>query len=176
MKPDLPTGTVTFLFTDIEGSTKNEGDNMTAIIFSIFIKAPPEKIFPFVGDLLRHPEWATDEIKMEAISSGTIGVGSQYRSTANFKGFNIVDKLQVVEYQPPTRFAFTVDDIAGRLDHQFVLHSQSDGTLVERSVLIEEKSLLRKIYHRIMMPILMPFISSEMNKALQLLKARVEHT
>ncbi len=147
---------------------------MTTITFSIFIKAPPEKVFPFVGDLLRHPEWTTDEMKMEAISSGTIGAGSQYRSTANFKGFTIVDELQVVEYQPPTRFAFTVDDIAGRLDHQFVLHSQSDGTLVERSVLIEEKSLLRKIYHRIMMPILMPFIASEMNKALQLLKARVE--
>ena len=147
---------------------------MTTITFSIFIKAPLEKVFPFVGDLLRHPEWTTDEIKMEAVSSGTIGVGSQYRSTAKFKGFTIVDELQILEYQPPTRFAFTVKDIAGRFDHHFALHSQSDGTLVERSVLIEEKSLLRKIYHRIMMPILMPFISSEMNKALLLLKARVE--
>lgn len=147
---------------------------MTTITYSIFIKAPPEMVFPFVGDLLRHPEWTTDEMKMEVVSSGTMGVGSRYRSTANFKGFTIVDELQVVEYQPPTRFAFRVKDIAGRLNHQFVLHSQSDGTLVERSVLIEEKSLFTKIYHRIVMPMLMPFISSEMNKALQLLKARVE--
>jgi hypothetical protein len=127
-----------------------------------------------VGDLLRHPEWATDEMKMEAISSGTIDVGSQYRSIANFKGFTIVDELQVVEYHPPTRFAFTADDIAGRFDHQFVLHSQSDGTLVERSISFEKKGLLGKIHHRIMMPILMPFISSEVNKGLQLLKARAE--
>lgn len=147
---------------------------MTTIAYSVFIEAPPEKVFPFVGDLLRHPEWTTDEMKMEVISPGMIGVGSQYRSTAKFKGFTIVDELQVIEYQPPTRFAFRVKDIAGRLNHQFVLHSQSDGTLVERSVFIEEKSLLTKIYHRIVMPMLMPFISSEMNKALQLLKARVE--
>jgi uncharacterized protein YndB with AHSA1/START domain len=147
---------------------------MTTISYNIFIKAPPEKVFPFVGDLLRHPEWTTDEMRMEAVSPGAIGVGSQYRSSAKFKGFTIVDELQVLEYQPPTRFAFRVKDIAGRLNHQFVLHSQSDGTLVERSVLIEEKSLFTKIYHRIVMPMLMPFISSEMNKALQLLKARVE--
>jgi uncharacterized protein YndB with AHSA1/START domain len=147
---------------------------MTTMTFSIFIKAPPEKVFPLVGDLLRHPEWATDEIRMEALSSETRGVGSQYRSTAKFKGFTIVDELQVIEYQPPTRFAFTVKDIAGRLTHQFILHSQRDGTLVERSASVEDKGLLRKMYHRIMMPILMPFIASEMNKALQLLKARVE--
>jgi uncharacterized protein YndB with AHSA1/START domain len=147
---------------------------MTTITFSIFIKAPLEKVFPFVGDLLRHPEWATDEMKMEAISSGSIGVGSQYHSTANFKGLTIVDELQVVEYQPPTRLAFTVKDIAGRFDHQFVLHSQSDGTLVERSISFERKGLLGKIHHRIMMPIIMPFISSEVNKGLQLLKAKVE--
>jgi Polyketide cyclase / dehydrase and lipid transport len=156
-RPSYWTGT--FLFMEIEDSTKNEGDRMTTMTFSIFIKASPKKIFTFVGDLLRHPEWATDQIKMEAISSGAIGVGSQYRSTATFKGFTSVDELQVVEYQPPTRLAFTVKDIAGRLQHQFVLHSQSDGTLVERSASVEEQSLLRKIYHKIMMPILMPFIS-----------------
>ena len=147
---------------------------MTTMTFSIFIQAPPEKVFPLVGDLLRHPEWATDKIKMEATSSGTMGVGSQYRSIANFKGFTIVDELQVIESQPSTRFAFTVKDIAGRLTHQFILHAQSEGTSVERSASVEEKSLFSKMYHRIMMPILMPFIASEMNKALQLLKARVE--
>jgi polyketide cyclase/dehydrase/lipid transport protein len=144
--------------------------------FSIFINAPPEKVFLFVGDLLRHPEWATNAMKMEAVSSGTIGVGSQYRSTANFKGLTIVDELQIVEYHPPTRFAFTVKGITGRLTHQFVLQSQNGGTWVERSALVEEKSWLRKMYHRMMMPILMPFIASEMNKALQLLKERVEQT
>jgi uncharacterized protein YndB with AHSA1/START domain len=154
--------------------TNDKGDHITTMTFSVFIKAPPEKVFPLVGDLLRHPEWATDEMRMEAVSLETMSVGSQYRSTAKFKGLTIVDELQVLEYQPPTRFAFRVKDIAGRLNHQFVLHPQSDGTLVERSVFIEEKSLFTKIYHRVVMPMLMPFISSEMNKALQLLKARVE--
>jgi hypothetical protein len=75
---------------EIEGSTKNEGDRMTTMTFSILIKALPEKIFTFVGDLLRHPEWATDEMKMEEISSGTIGVGSQYRSSEMNKSLQLL--------------------------------------------------------------------------------------
>jgi uncharacterized protein YndB with AHSA1/START domain len=144
---------------------------MPATTFSIFIEAPPEKVFPLVGDLLRHPDWATDNMKMETISSGSISVGNQYRSTTNFKGMVVVAELQVVEYQPPSRFAFTVNDRTGKYTHKFVLHSQNGGTLVERSTSSEKTGVLSKILTMILMPIL---IIPESKKALQLLKVRVE--
>lgn len=144
---------------------------MPATTFSIFINAPPEKVFPFVGDLLSHPDWATDKLQMELISSGPIRIGIQYRSTTNFKGMVVVAELQVVEYQPPTRFAFKVDDRTGRYTHEFVLHSQQGGTLVERSISNENTDIISKILTIILMPIL---IVPESNKALQLLKAKVE--
>jgi len=124
-----------------------------------------------VGDLLRHPDWATDKMKMEAISSGPMSVGNQYRSTTSFKGMVVVAELQVIEYQPPTRLAFTVNDRTGRYTHKFVIHSQKGGTLVERSIANENTDLLSKILTMILMPIL---IIPESKKALQLLKARVE--
>lgn len=144
---------------------------MSPTTFSIFINAPPQKVFAFVGDLLRHPDWATDQIKMEAISSGSISVGSRYRSTTHFKGTVIVAELEVVEYQPPARFAFTVNDRTGRYTHEFVLHSQPGGTLIERSISNENTDLISKILTIILMPIL---IVPESKKALQLLKASVE--
>lgn len=144
---------------------------MPATIFSIFIKAPPEQVFPLVGDLLRHPEWATDQMKMEAISSGGIRVGNQYRSITNFKGMVVVAKRQVAEYQHPSRFAFTVNDRTGRYTHEFVLHPQSGGTLVERSISNENTDIISKILTIILMPML---IIPESKKALQLLKAKVE--
>ena len=144
---------------------------MPAATFSIFINAPPEKVFPWVGDLLRHPEWATDKMKMQAISSGSISIGSRYRSTTNFKGTIVVADLQVVEYQPPTRFAFTVNDRTGRYSHKFALHSQQGGTLVERSISNERTDVLTKILTMIITPIL---IVPESNKALQLLKVKAE--
>ena len=146
-------------------------ESMSAATFSIFIQAPPEVVFPFVGDLLYHPAWATDQMKMEARPSGSIRVGNQYRSTTNFKGMVVVAELQIVEYQPPTRFAFTVNDRTGRYTHEFVLHSEKGGTLVERSISNENTDLLSKILTMILMPIL---IIPESKKALQLLKARVE--
>ena len=144
---------------------------MAATTFSIFIKAPPEGVFPLVGDLLRHPDWATDKMKMEAISSGPIGAGIQYRSTTHFKGMVIVADIQVIEYQHPTRFAFKVNDRTGRYRHEFMLHAQNDGTLVERSITNERTDLLTKILTMIIMPIL---IIPESQKALQLLKGKVE--
>ena len=144
---------------------------MPTTTFSIFIEAPPEQVFPLVGDLLRHPEWATDQMKMEAMASGSMSVGNQYRSTTNFKGMVVVAELQVVEYQPPTRFAFKVDDRTGRYTHEFLLHSQEGGTLVERSISNENTDIISKILTIILMPIL---IIPESNKALQLLKAKVE--
>lgn len=144
---------------------------MPATTFSIFIKSPAEQVSPFVGDLLRHPAWATDQMKMEARPSGSIRVGNQYRSTTNFKGMVVVAELQVVEYQHPNRFAFTVNDRTGRYTHEFVLHSEKGGTLVERSISNENSDLISKILTIILLPIL---IIPESKKALQLLKARVE--
>jgi len=144
---------------------------MLTTTFSIFIQAPPEKVFPFVGDLLRHPAWATDKMNMEALSSGSISVGNQYCSTTNFKGMVVVAELQVVEFQPPTCFAFTVNDRTGRYTHEFILHFQSGGTLVERSISSEKTDPFSEFLTKILMPIL---IIPESKKALRLLKARVE--
>jgi hypothetical protein len=144
---------------------------MPATTFSIFIEAPPEQVFPLVGDLLRHPDWATDKMKMETLSSGPISVGNQYRSSTNFKGMVVVAELQVAEYQPASRFAFMVNDRTGRYTHEFLLHSQQGGTLVERSISNENTDLISKILTIILMSIL---IVPESNKALQLLKAKVE--
>ena len=144
---------------------------MRATTFSIFIKAPPEEVFPLVSDLFRHPDWATDRMKIEAISYGPLGTGNHYRSITHFKGMVIVAEIQVIEYQPSTRFAFKVNDRTGRYVHEFRLHAQEDGTLVERSISNERRDLLTKILTMILMPLL---IIPESKKALQLLKAKVE--
>jgi len=144
---------------------------MSAATFTISIEAPPEQVFPFVGDLLQHPDWATDQMKMEAISSGSTSVGSQYRSTTNFMRMTILAELHVVEYQPPTRFAFTVNDRTGQYTNEFVLRSQPGRTLVERSISNQNTGFISKILTIILMPIL---ILPESKKALQQLKTRVE--
>ena len=138
--------------------------------FSILIRAQPDYIFPFVGDLLRHQEWTSDQVEFESFTSGPIRVGSQYRSTALFKGMIIKAELKVKEYQPPKRFAFTVVDRTGQYEHIFTLEPENGGTRVVREIHAEDTPLSR-ILHVILYPLL---IKPEANKALQLLKKKVE--
>ena len=139
--------------------------------FRIFISATPEQIFPFVGDLHRHNEWTTDRIEFEPLTTGAICAGSQYRSTAKFKGTIIRAELKVKDYLPPERFAFTVEDRTGQYEHIFILKRQEGGTLIVREIHSVD-TLLSRIIHPILLPIL---IKPEATKALQNLKDKVEH-
>ena len=143
---------------------------MSDLTFSIFINAEPEVVFPYVGDLLRHREWATNPMQFEALSPGPVQAGSHYRSVARFMGRVITAELAITEYQPPQRFAFTVSDQTGHYEHQFSLKPQEGGTLVERRVLAED-SLAKRIIGIIIFPL---FVIPESKKALQLLKTKAE--
>ena len=144
---------------------------MAELTFSILIDRKPEIVFPFVGDLLRHREWATDPIQFEALSPDPIQAGSHYHSVARFMGRDIAAELVITEYQPPQRFAFTVRDQTGSYEHQFRLQPHAGGTLVERRVLSED-SLVKRMINRIIFPL---FVIPESKKALQQLKLAAEH-
>ena len=144
---------------------------MSTETFSIFIDATSEQIFPFVGDLPRHSEWATDRLEFESLTTRPICVGSEYRSTSHFMGTIITAALKVKDYLPPERFSFTVEDLTGQYAHIFTLRPQAGGTLVIKEVHSADPPISR-ILHAILLPIL---IKPEGNKALQKLKDKVEH-
>ena len=144
---------------------------MSIETFHIFIHATPEQIFPFVGELPRHSEWSSDQLQLETLTPGTIGKGSEYRSTAHFMGTIVTAELKVKEYLPPERFTFTVEDRTGHYEHTFTLKPQGDGTLVVREVHSVDTPF-SKIVHAILLPIL---IKPEANKAFRNLKDKVEH-
>ncbi len=152
--------------------------NKLNLVFTIMINAKPDFVFGFVGDLMRHPEWSSDRMQMELVSQEPAQVGSRYRSTNKLmNAMTVVDDLEVTQYQPPTRFAFMVEDMAGTFEHIFTLKAQDEGTLVERAVNASSKpNLILDIIRPIMMPFLVRLINAESNKALALLKAKVEQS
>jgi hypothetical protein len=96
------------------------------------LKTRPEEAFAYVSDLTRHPEWSGGPLKVEALTSGSIGVGSLYRSTGG-QGDRIND-LCVTAYVPPNRFAFVAKDQMGDVTHEIIFNAQDGGTLMERKV------------------------------------------
>jgi uncharacterized protein YndB with AHSA1/START domain len=101
---------------------------------SIDIHASAEAVFAAVSDMTKHPQWAADPLKITAASAGPVTVGSIYTSSVVAQGKNIETTLTVTRLEPPNRFAFSLDDLTGHYEHEFIITPQSNSTRLERRV------------------------------------------
>ena len=135
-------------------------------IFSISISAKPEDVFAYISDLTKHVEW-NDGLKMEVVTSGPVGVGSQYRSRG--KPAYLPNEITITDYQPPTRFTFVArQEGFSDVQHEFVVRAQGNGTVLER-ILTTNRSVMGRI-------LIWPLIGRPaMNKCMAGLKAKLEN-
>ncbi len=141
--------------------------------YQVTIQAPPEKVFAYVSDLTRHPEWSGGQLKVESRSSGPIAAGSQYVSYGELLNEKErKNELRVTQFKPPGRFAFIAKDPGvGEVLHTFTFKPQGNGTLVER-VVTHTQPALRAFGFRFLIN---PLVSNPMmEKAMARLKARLE--
>src|SRR5437870_7760160 len=117
-------------------STAHIGEEQMEIVkgptFRVHVDAPPERVYSYVADFTRHPEWSPDEMKIEAVTPGPTRVGSTYKAEGTLQGKRNRSELQVTALTPSSRIAFTATDKSGPLFHTFTFTSQDGGTLVER--------------------------------------------
>jgi len=144
-----------------------------AFTFRVHMDAPPEKVFDYLSDMARHPEWANPKagLRVSEVSGGGPAVGAKYRSDATFFGRPAVGDLTVTALDRPTRFAFTVNhrqegkkDV--HIEHVFTLTPRGGGTLVERRMDGDGNPIIGLIFY--------PAIRADFMTALRNLKAKVE--
>lgn len=141
--------------------------------FQIVISAKPETVFAYVADLTRHGEWSGGQLKVEAVSAGPVGVGSQYRSFGEVAGQkDRPNELHVTGYEPPARFAFVAQDPDFKeVSHEFTFRPQDGGTVMERAVTAELPPLMAFAFRTLIHPLIgRPM----MDKALAALKMKLE--
>ena len=104
--------------------------------YQVIINAAPEKVFAYVSDLTRHPEWSGGKLRIESLTPGPVAVGSQYKSYGEVAvQKNRPNELRVTHYEPPTRFVFTAQDLDfGEVVHDFTFMPRENGTLMERTI------------------------------------------
>ncbi len=106
-------------------------------VTSTFIKAAPEDIFPLISDLTRHSEWAADDLKIQAVSSGDVAVGHEYKSVVSSGGKELHGNIEVTQHDPPFRFGFVVTDETGRHTHEYAVSGERSGAQLEHRVISE---------------------------------------
>ncbi len=141
-------------------------------IFRVLINAQPEAVFAYVSDLTRHGEWSSG-LKVEIVSAGSVGVGSQYRSHGEVPGQKErPNELRVTGYEPPTRFVFVSKDPDFKdVEHEFTFKPQNGGTLMERIVTVNLPPLVAFAFRTFINPLIG---RPAMNKAFAALKAKME--
>jgi carbon monoxide dehydrogenase subunit G len=90
------------------------------------IDRPVQDVFTFLSNPLNLPKWQTMIASIEQITPGAVGAGSKYNLSAEMMGRKIDGIMEVVEYQPPTRFGFVNN--AGPIQVKVVMTLKPVGT------------------------------------------------
>jgi len=144
-------------------------------VYRVVINAGPEKVFAYVSDLTRHPEWSGGKLTIEALTAGSVAVGSQYKSFGEVAGQQYrPNELRVTHYEPPTRFTFTAQDRDfGEVTHEFRFTPQADGTLMERTISMKMNPAMAFAFKLFIRPLIgQPM----MDKAFARLKEKLERS
>jgi uncharacterized protein YndB with AHSA1/START domain len=141
----------------------------------ILVQAPLQTVFDYVSDLTKHPEWSGGELKIEAISSGPIAAGKEYRS----RGEVAIQKdrpntVHVTEFESPHKFGIVANDPDfGKVSHIFTFTEQDGGVLVKRTMTVNLNPIVALAFRLFVYPLIG---SPSMEKSMIALKARLEDT
>jgi uncharacterized protein YndB with AHSA1/START domain len=137
------------------------------------IDAPPERVFDKLADMPTHGEWANPkaQLKVSDVSGGAPHMGSKYRSEAVFFGKPVSADLEIVAFERPRKFSYSVSHHQqGKKDvhmtHAFTLTPAGGGTLLELVSDGDGSPIAGVIFY--------PAIKADRNKSLNNLKAKVE--
>jgi len=109
------------------------------------IGAVPEKVFDYLADFTRHPDWAAHRSTVTKTSHGPADVGTTFTSDARMTGSKFHDDLTITEFVPNDRIVFEVTGDAGQFRHTFLLREESGGTRLTKAVEPLRLNLIWKI-------------------------------
>ena len=142
-------------------------------VYRVILKAEPKKVFDYVSDLTRHPEWSGGNLRIESLTTTPVGVGSKYKSFGEVAGQqNRPNELLVTRYESPTRFTFTAQDPDfGEVVNDFKFIPQEGGTLMERTLSMTMNPFMAFAFRLFIRPLIG---KPMMDKAFAKLRERLE--
>jgi uncharacterized protein YndB with AHSA1/START domain len=78
---------------------------MATLEISTVINRPLEEVFAFSSNPENNPKWSSLTKDVKITSTGSIGVGTTYRSVVEFLGRRIEGETEFTEYEPNRSYA-----------------------------------------------------------------------
>lgn len=101
---------------------------------SIDIAAPPQKVYEYLADFARHGEWSMSVTKLEQVTPGQVGVGTEFKSSETLPlAFESFAKITALD--APTRIAWeSTDHQVFRTVWEFQIIPNAVGTRLVQQV------------------------------------------
>jgi uncharacterized protein YndB with AHSA1/START domain len=77
------------------------------------ISSAPDRVFHALTDLDSADQWMPGFVRIEKLSEGEFGVGTEFRETRKFLGKEATEQFEVTRCQPPTGLSLRVDGKKG---------------------------------------------------------------
>jgi uncharacterized protein YndB with AHSA1/START domain len=140
--------------------------------FSVTIDAPPETVWPWIGNLDKHADWSPRRYHATLVSGSANTVGSRYRSVGWIPGDrNHANDVEITEVVPRERFALRAADPMGTFHSTYTLRRTGSGTEVTFQLVFPPLTGMAAL----VVPVLFPFVGRvDIRKRGALLKDRVE--
>jgi uncharacterized protein YndB with AHSA1/START domain len=101
---------------------------MPTISETIHVEAPRERVWAFISDVKRCPEWLHFVREVFDVSEGPVGEGTVYHERAKSGPFESVSEWRITEFQPPARQTHVGCMPEGEVEIRMGLESGAKGT------------------------------------------------
>ena len=110
----------------------------TTFSTAVYIEAPPAVVFEALTNVDAAGQWLPNFVRVEKLTAGPVGVGSEYRETRKMYGKEATEHFRVTRFERPSRMDLLIDGAkgsSGRGQYVFVfeLVPERTGTNLELS-------------------------------------------
>ncbi len=118
------------------------------------IAAAPERVFAAMTDLDAAARWMMGLVRMEKLTEGEFGLGTQFREIRRIFGKEATEEFEVTAYEPPWLYGLRLDGSMGasvRSEYLFSyeLEPEGPGTRLHATGLVRIPGLLARLLGRL---------------------------
>lgn len=104
---------------------------MTGFSMNEWVAREPKVVFDFITASENAPKIVQSVTSMNKLTEGAPGVGTRYRETRLMKGKEQQAELEIVEFEPPQKYA--VQNVTSGIEtvYRYILQPDRDSTRID---------------------------------------------
>ncbi|QHE51064.1 SRPBCC family protein [Pontibacillus sp. HMF3514] len=145
---------------------------MPAFSDEVTIAKPKDEVFTFAANMDHSTDVMPNVVKIEKLTEGPVGVGTQYRETREIRGKEASSVIEVVEYKPNEKYSVK-SSLEGLTTIYHYTFTERDG---ETKIRFECEINASTLKMKLVKPVFKRIMKKEDGDHLQYMKKAIEQS